>query len=99
MGLIFTIDRRLHHHSWLDLGLFIQSVMLAAKARGIDTCPQVSFSRFHEVIAAELRLSADEETACGMSMGYGDLCAAVNRMEMPRRRVDEFTRIVGYEPS
>ena len=95
IGLIFTIDGRLNRHSWLDLGLFVQSVMLAAKARGIDTCPQVSFARFHDVIASELRLPDAEVTVCGMSMGYGDATAAVNQIAMPRRRVEEFARVVG----
>jgi nitroreductase len=46
VGLVFSIDRRLKAHSWIDLGLFAQSVMIAAKARGIDTCPQVAFAQF-----------------------------------------------------
>ena len=54
VGLIFGIDARLARHSWLDLGLFVQNVMIAAQARGIDTCPQVSFAPFHALIAARL---------------------------------------------
>jgi nitroreductase len=97
VGLIFSIDARLTHHSWLDLGLFVQSVMIAAKARGIDTCPQVSFARFHDVIASHLRMRPEEVTACGMAMGYGDAAAAVNCMEMPRRPVEEFANLAGFE--
>lgn len=97
VGLIFTIDARLTRHSWLDLGLFVQSVMIAAKAHGIDTCPQVSFARFHEVIASHLRMRPEELTACGMAMGYGDAAAAVNCMEMPRRRVEEFAKLAGFD--
>ncbi|TFZ05659.1 nitroreductase [Ramlibacter henchirensis] len=97
VGLIFTIDSRLTRHSWLDLGLFVQNVMIAAKARGLDTCPQVSFARFHPVIASQLRIPEGEVTACGMSMGYGDMAAAVNRMQMPRRPVQDFARLVGFD--
>jgi nitroreductase len=97
VGLIFSIDARLTRHSWLDLGLYVQNVMIAARARGLDTCPQVSFARFHALIAAQLHMSADEVTACGMSMGYRDGAASVNRMEMPRRRVEEFARFAGFE--
>jgi nitroreductase len=71
--------------------------MIAAKARGIDTCPQVSFARFHEVIARHLCMQPEEVTACGMSMGYGDAGAVVNRMGMPRQRVEEFARLVGFD--
>lgn len=96
VGLLFTIDRRLKPHSWIDLGMFAQNVMLAAKARGIDTCPQVSFAPFHEVIAAHLDLQPEEVTAFGMSMGYGEPDAAVNQATTPREHVDDFARLLGF---
>lgn len=96
VGLIFAIDRRLKPHSWIDLGLFAQNVMIAAKARGVDTCPQVSFVPFHEQIASHLGMPAEEVTAFGMAMGYGDPDAPVNRTRMPRERVLDFARILGF---
>ena len=90
VGLIFTIDRRLAPHSWLDLGLLVQNVMIAASARGLGTCPQVSFARFHPVIAQHLALTEHEQTVCGMSLGYPARDEPVNRMAMPRRGVCEF---------
>ena len=96
VGLIFSIDRRLNPHSWLDLGLFVQTVMIAAKARGIDTCPQAVFAPFHPVIARYLAMPEDEVTVCGMSMGYADREECVNRMEIPRERVQDFARFVGW---
>jgi nitroreductase len=98
VGLIFSIDARLTAHSWLDLGLFVQNVMIAARARGIDTCPQVSFARFHAIIASHLQMRAEEVTACGMSMGFADTRAPVNQVRMPRQRALDFTRLVGFEP-
>ena len=99
VGLIFGIDRRLRPHSWIDLGLFAQNLMIAAKARGIDTCPQVSFAPFHEVIAQHLQMPDDEVTAFGMSMGFGDPTARVNQVRMPRERVHNFARLLGFEPA
>jgi nitroreductase len=96
VGLIFGIDACLSRHSWLDLGLYVQSVMIAARARGIDTCPQVSFARFHSVVAAHLGMPPEEVTACGMSMGLADPAADVNRMQMPRQRVEEFASFAGF---
>ena len=96
VGLIFTIDRRLKPHSWIDLGLFAQSVMVAAKARGVDTCPQVSFAPFHDVLAARLHMPPEEMTAFGMSMGYGDPDAGVNRTRMPRALVADFAQFQGF---
>ncbi len=96
VGLIFTIDRRLAPHSWLDLGLLVQNVMVAAAARGLGTCPQVSFARFHPVIAQHLALTEHELTVCGMSLGYPDPDALVNRMAMPRRDVRAFASFTGF---
>jgi nitroreductase len=97
VGLIFTIDRRLAPHSWLDLGLLVQNVMIAATARGLGTCPQVSFARFHPVIAQHLAFGEHELTVCGMSLGYPQCEAAVNGIAMPRRSVREFGRFDGFE--
>jgi nitroreductase len=99
VGLIFSIDARLSRHSWLDLGLYVQNVMIAARARGIDTCPQVSFARFHSLIASHLAMPPEEVTACGMSMGFGDPDASVNQVKMPRQHVGEFVRLAGFEPA
>jgi nitroreductase len=96
VGLIFSIDRRLKQHSWIDLGLFAQSVMIAAKARGIDTCPQVAFAPFHDLIAAHLHMPPEEVTAFGMSMGYGNPDAEANQTRMPRERVQDFARMFGF---
>jgi nitroreductase len=99
VGLIFSIDRRLKSHSWIDLGLFAQNLMIAAKSRGIDTCPQASFATCHEVLASHLDMPPEEVTAFGMSMGFGDPAAPVNRTRMPRERVQDFARLVGFPPT
>jgi nitroreductase len=99
VGLIFSIDARLAAHSWLDLGLFVQNVMIAAGARGLATCPQVSFARFHDVIASHLRMPPQHVTACGMSMGIAECTAPVDQIRMPRQRAREFAQLVGFVPS
>ena len=96
VGLVFSIDRRLKPHSWIDLGLFAQNVMIAAKARGLDTCPQVAFAQFHDQIASHLQMPAEQVTAFGMSMGYGDPKAPVNLARMPRERSHDFARLLGF---
>jgi nitroreductase len=96
VGLIFSTDRRLKPHSWVDLGLFAQNVMIAAKGRGIDTCPQVAFAQFHEQIASLLHMPPEEVTVFGMSMGYGDPEAPVNQVSMPRERRHDFARLHGF---
>src|SRR5262245_5074758 len=97
VGLIFTTHAALTRHSWLDCGLFLQSLMLAAQVRGLATCPQVSFVRFQAVIAEQLGLGPDEAVTCGMSFGYEDKQAGVNHLEMPRERLDGICRWLGFE--
>lgn len=97
VGLIFSIDKRLTKHSWLDFGLFLQTVMLAARSRGLDTCPQVSFVRHEPVIREFLDLPPEQTVVCGMSMGYAEPDAKLNRLGMPRAAVDEFATFWGFE--
>ena len=95
--MIFTIHSALTRHSWLDYGLFLQTLMLAAQVRGLSTCPQVSFVRFQSIIAEQLGLGPEEVVTCGMSCGYPDEQAAVNRLNMPREPLDGFTRWLGFD--
>jgi len=97
VGMIFTIRAALTKHSWLDFGVFLQTLMLAAQVRGLATCPQVSFVRLQPVITGQLKLAPDELVTCGMSCGYADEDAAVNHLNMPREPVDGFTRWHGFE--
>jgi nitroreductase len=97
VGLIFSIDRCLTKHSWLDFGLFLQNVMLAAKARELDTCPQVSFVRHEPVIAQFLRLPPGQTVVCGMSMGYAEPGARLNHLDMPRMAVEDFATFAGFD--
>jgi nitroreductase len=97
VGLIFTTHAALTKHNWLDCGLFLQSLMLAAQVRGLATCPQVSFVRFQSVIAEQLGLGAEEMVTCGMSCGYEDEQAAVNRLDMPREPLDGISRWLGFD--
>lgn len=97
VGFIFTIDSALTKHSWLDFGLFLQNLMLAAHARGLATCPQVSFVRYQSIVAGQLGLAPGEAVTCGMSLGYADKQAAVNHLRMPREPLEAFTRWLGFD--
>ncbi len=96
VGLIFTIDRRLEVGSWLDYGMFLQNVMVAARARGLDTCPQAAFTQFHRVIAEELSLGEHEAVVCGMALGYADMSAPENTLITAREPVGQFAQFVGW---
>ena len=95
IGLIFTIDRVMQQGSWLDYGMFLQSVMVAARGRGLDTCPQAAFTQFHRVIAAELGLPVNEMVVCGMALGLADPSAVENTLVTEREPVAGFARFHG----
>ncbi len=92
VGLIFTIDRVMQQGSWLDYGMFLQNIMVAARARGLDTCPQAAFTPFHRIIAQHLKLSADEMVVCGMSLGHADPGAVENSLVTERVPPSGFAR-------
>jgi nitroreductase len=92
VGLIFTIDRVMQQGSWLDYGMFLQSLMVAARARGLGTCPQAAFTQFHRIIEAQLGLLPSEMVVCGMSLGHADPSAVENSLITEREPVQGFTR-------
>jgi nitroreductase len=94
VGLIFTIDRILEQGSWLDFGMFLQNIMVAARGRGLDTCPQAAFTPFHEVIERELQLPETQMLVCGMALGHADPSAVENRLVTEREPVSGFARFL-----
>ena len=91
VGFIFTIDRVMAKGSWLDYGMFMENIMVAARGRGLDTCPQAAFNQFHRVIKSVLGLAEHEMVVCGMALGVADPDAVANRLVTARATVDEFT--------
>ena len=94
VGLIFTVDTIMEQGSWLDYGMFLQNIMLAAKARGLDTCPQAALIQFHRVIREELEIPDSESVICGMSLGYADPDAPENALRTERAPLDEWVRFM-----
>lgn len=94
VGIIFTIDRVMKQGSWLDYGMFLQNIMIAARARGLDTCPQAAFTQYHKIISEELQLPANEMVVCGMSLGYADPDRIENTLVTEREPIAAFTRFI-----
>jgi nitroreductase len=94
VGLIFTIDRIMEQGSWLDYGMFLQNIMLAARARGLDTCPQAAFTQYHKIIAEELALGDQEMLVCGMSLGFVDMTKIENSLQTERAKLEEFVKFL-----
>lgn len=89
-GLVFTVDGRLQAGSWVDYGGFLQSIMVAARGLGLDTCPQASIAEYPGVIRAMLPVDEGHKVLCGMALGFADPAAAVNAFRPARAGVEEF---------
>ena len=94
VGLMFTIDRVMRQGSWLDYGMFLQSVMVAARGRGLDTCPQAAFMQFHRIISEHIGAPDSEQVVCGMSLGFADPNAVENTLVTEREPVSGFARFL-----
>ena len=94
VGMIFTIDRIMEQGSWLDYGMFLQNIMIAARGRGLDTCPQAAFTQFHRIISDELGLPENQMVVCGMSLGYADPDKVENTLVTEREPVSVFARFL-----
>ena len=88
---MFSIDRSLEIGSWLDYGMFLQNIMVAARGRGLHTCPQQAWARFHATIEEHVGMSSDEQFICGMSLGFAKEGAIENTLVTEREPVAGFT--------
>ena len=92
VGMIFTVDRRLNQGSWIDLGMFLQTIMIAARARGLHTCPQAAFAPSHQQIRPVLGIPDEEIVVCGMALGYEDATKPENDLRTDRAPLEEWVK-------
>lgn len=95
VGLMFTVDRVMGRGSLLDYGMFIQNIMLAARARGLHTCPQAAWNGYSSIVLPHLGAGESEMLVCGMALGWADASDKVNSFVTPRVPVEEFTHWLG----
>lgn len=88
--MIFSIDGVMEQGSYLDFGMFLQSLMLAATEQGIATCPQAALGEYPDLVREYLALDESKKIVCGMSLGYEDTTAAVNSYRTPREPIENW---------
>ncbi|MET3935636.1 nitroreductase [Arthrobacter sp. OAP107] len=90
IGIFLTVSRHQLDSALIDAGLFLQATMLAARASGLDTCPQASFLDYYPVIRSHLEIPDDHRIICGLSLGYADTSHRLHSFTTPRQRVTDF---------
>ena len=96
VGMIFSIDRMLEIGSWLDFCMFLENIMIAARGKGLHTCPQAAFANYHRIIREWLSIPDDEVVICGMSLGYADHAEPENALVTEREPVESFATFIDF---
>lgn len=96
-ALFFFIDAKLAQGSWVDYGMFLQSFMLAARERGLHTCPQAAWLPYHELARRHCGMDATWTLVCGMALGHLDPAELVNAFRTPRLPVSDFLSASGFQ--
>ena len=91
VGLMFTLDRVMGRGSLVDYGMFLQTLMVAARGHGLHTCPQAAWNAFAKIILPHMGAGDNEMLVCGMALGYADESDIVNTFRTPRESVASFT--------
>ena len=94
VGLVFTMDRVMGRGSLLDYGMFMENIMIAARAHGLDTCAQAAFNQFHKIIARHLGLPPEQKVICSMALGYADPDKIENTLHTERVPVSQFAHFL-----
>jgi nitroreductase len=96
VGMMFTLDEDLEIGSFLDLGIYLGTLMVAARGHGLHTCPQAAFADFHKIIRPILNIGEKEVIICGLGLGHIDGDAPVNKLETARAPLADFASFDGF---
>ena len=94
VGLFAYIDRSLGYGQWMDLGMYLQSVMLLCEEHGLATCAQGYWTFFHETVSEATGAPDTFMLACGLAVGFEDQSAPINGLHSARAAVDDFAVFV-----
>ncbi len=97
VGIFVTSDRRLATGTWLDMGMFIENILIAARGQNLHTCGQAAFTWYHELIKKHVGYADNEILLCGIALGYEDTDAPENKLITEREPVENFTKFIGFE--
>lgn len=96
VGLFFVIEKAMGHGQWAHMGMFMQSLALAAEGRGVQSCMQEAWARLRTPLAQHFALADEEMIYCGMALGHADMAAPVNALRSDRATVDEIATFKGF---
>jgi len=96
VGIFLSTHKDMQPGQWADLGIFLQSLMLAATEAGLASCAQEAWAMFPKTVKQTLNIADDHILFCGLALGYGDPEAAVNSVRTSRADLDEIAHFSGF---
>lgn len=94
VGIFFSLHRQLETGSYIDLGMLMQNLMTAAKAVGLDTCPQAAFAPYHKLIRPIIGMPDDQVLVCAVALGYEDTAHPANKVQSTRSSISEWVTVI-----
>lgn len=96
VGLFFCLPRGVGEAQWTDLGMLMQTIMLLAEERGLGTCAQRYWARYHSMLHAALKAPADYQIFGGIALGYVDETAPINSLRTTRDPLESWGELIGF---
>lgn len=96
VAMFFAIDRQMGLGQWSDLGMFIQSVMLAAREHGLHTAAQEAWAIWYKTVSEFVQMPEELMLFCGLGLGYMDESAPINQLRTDRAPLEEFATLSGF---
>lgn len=97
VGIVVSVDERMGPAQWVDLGIYLQSLMLLAVEQGLATCAQGFWRRFNDTVTAQLALPPGYQVAFGIALGWEDVQAPINQLRATRADPQEWLQLQGFE--
>lgn len=94
---IFIYTKLNYLNAWRDCGMFIQSIMLAARGHGLHTIAQGAWTNYDQLIRKHTGAPETETLICGVGLGYEVPDDPVNQFVTDRVPVSAFATILGYD--
>jgi nitroreductase len=96
VGLIIALDRTMERGQWADVGIYLSHLLLLAQERGLATCAQAAWAGMNRTVRAFLGMPDEQLLYCGVSLGYPDPDAPINRLRMAREPLSSTTQMRGF---
>jgi nitroreductase len=97
VGVFVAVESRMLHAQWVDLGIYLQSLMLLATGKGLATCAQGFWRNYSDFVSRHLALPQGYQIAFGMALGYEDSAAPINQWRSTRAELGDWCEMRGFE--